>query len=394
MTSDTISRLLDRYVELAETPRNVRLLQETWLRPGLAYLGDIGVPEPGRVPIIAVPHLSMWARKMGISVAKLFQDPPTYLEVFVSREIGRFMQIKDDRPIQKKVPVALGCGFESTLFGANQQYSDLEDPWVDRAPVLQNLEDQQKLEIPDFYKSGLMPLAHRFYRELQELVEGYDLEIEFPKWSRSPFGIAVQLRGLESLMIDMIEKPYLFTRLLEFTNHCAIHYQKERNAFLTGNPEAPYKPVFHNDEVNVPCISPQHYHDLVLPCEKVYADTFGGLTYWHSCGDVTPMIPAIQEIRNITIFHVGPWTDLAKAAEVFGDVTLDVCLDSMDIYQASEADMRAKITDIVRTCRQCNAQSFSIRPGILQAFSSINEDLASVARWVEVAKETLKKLDS
>lgn len=110
------------------------------------------------------------------------------------------------------------------------------------------------------------------------------------------------------------------------------------------------------------------------------------------CGNITEMIPSIREIAEITIFHVGPWTDLERAADFFGDATLDVCLESLDVYQADEESMRARVTGIVETYGRHGARSFSIRPGILQAFGSIDEDLAATARWVGVAKETVAEL--
>ena len=386
VNDEEIARLLDHYLALADTSRNESLLRRTWLRPNLAYLADIGVPQPGVVPILAVPQLSMWARKMGHSVAELFTDPRTYLEVFLSREIGRFTQIQDDRPLNRRVVVALGVGFESSLFGAQQLYSPTESPWVDRTPVIQTPQDLDRRELPDFRKSGLMPLAHRFYEELSVLVQGYDMEIVFPDWIRSAFGVAVHLRGLAPLLIDMLERPELVRRLLGFLTDSAIQYRRARAAFLGMSPD---RPLFHNDEVNVPSISPGLYRRLVLPVEKQYAAAFGGLTYWHSCGDATPMISAIREIPDIAIFHVGPWTDVGQAAAIFGDVTLDICLDSLDVYQASEEAMRTKVNSILRRCREHGAQSFSIRPGILQAFGAIEEDLASIARWVREARETV-----
>lgn len=289
-TRERIARLVGEYLELAESPRNTALMQDTWQQPGLAYGGDIGVPRPGVVPILAVPHLSMWARKMGRSVCDVFTNPETYLAVFLSREIGRFMQIKDDRPLLKEVFTALGAGFESTLFGARQHYSDTEDPWVDRTPVLQRLEDDGKLQRFDFKNTGLMSLAHRFHQEMSGLLDGTGLTVAFPEWVRSAFGLAVQLRGLP---------------------------------FST----------------------------------SVRGRTWGG------------------------------------AAAAYGDVaTLDVCLSAMEIYRADEPAMRARITRIIETCRRHHTGSFSIRPGILEAFQSVEEDLAAVTRWVEVARDTVERL--
>jgi len=396
--NDEITRVIERYLALADSPRNQDLLHKTWLRPNLAYIDDIGVPQPGVVPIIAVPQLSMWARKMGLSVAQTFTDPAVYLKVFLTREIDRFTQIGDDRPLNKRFPVLLGGGFEAAFFGSRQVYSDLEDPWTDRNPVIRGLEDLQRLELPDFHRGGLMPLAHSFFEELSQLVAGTGLEITFADWGRSPFSVATILCGMEPLAVALLNEPEFAKHLLAFLTQSAIHYRRARAKFLgqpalacgPGGPGEPDKPVFHDDEVNVPSLSPRSYRNLILPLEKEYAAAFSGLQYWHSCGNVTPMIPAIREIPDITIFHCGPWTDVGRAADVFGDITLDVCVHAMDVYESPPEAVTQKVRGIVQTCHARGARSFSIRPGILQSFKSPEEDLDAIARWVHLARQAVE----
>ncbi len=391
MQDDGIKKLLDEFITLLEGPRNQGLIKEKWDRPNLAYIEDIGVPRPGATPIIAVPHLSMWAQKMGFSVADLYQNPKTYLKVWLSREIGRFTEICDDKPLCRRVIILIGAGFEFSLFGARQVYSDVEDPWVDPTPLVNKPSDLDAIPLPDFRTSGLMPLAHRFFEELSELAAGSGLEIIFRDWCRSPFAVAMHMRGIAPFLTDMVDAPEFVTQLVEFVSRGAIHYRTERAKFLGIDLDAP---EFGNDEVNIPSISPGMYRNLVLPSEKRYASRFGGLKYWHSCGDVTPMIPAIREVPNITIFHVGPVTDLSRAAEVFGDVTLDICLDSLDIYRGTGEATRTKISGILQPCHQHGARQFSIRPGILQAFEDVDKDIGSIRQWVTQSRQAVADFES
>ncbi len=386
MQDEGIKKLLDEFMTLLEGPRNQALIKEKWDLPNLAYIEDIGVPRPGATPIIAVPHLSMWAKKMSLSVADLYQNPRTYLKVWLSREIGRFRQIGDDRPLSPRVIILIGTGFELSLFGGRQIYSDTEDPWIDPEPLVNESSDLESIELPDFRTSGLMPLAHRFFEELSELSADSGMEIVFRDWARSPFAVAMHMRGITPFLIDMVDSPEFVTQLVEVVARGAIHYRTERAKFLGIDLDAP---EFGNDEVNTPSISPDMYRDLVLPSEKAYASHFGGLRYWHSCGDVTPMISSIREVPNIRIFHVGPVTDLSPAAEVFGDATLDICLDSLDIYRGTPEGTRARIFDILRICHQHGARRFSIRPGILQSFEDIEKDIASIGQWVNQATEAV-----
>jgi hypothetical protein len=283
-----------------------------------------------------------------------------------------------------------GVAFEASLFGVEQIYMDDQDPKIGE-PVLQHPDDLNHLQLPDFHKSGLMPEAHRMYEELSGLVKDHDLQIKFPDWDRSPFATAHRLRGEGQLLVDMLERPDFVAELLDFLTQAAVQYRSDRARFLG---IALNRPQFSNDEVNVPSISPKLYREVVLPREKTYAAAFGGLMYWHSCGNVTPMLPAIRETPGIEIFNVGPWTDIAQSAEVFGDVALDICMHPLDIYDSDEA-MRDKVRGIVQTCWRRGAHSFSLRAAPFLALgSSVEEQVAAGARWIKTAKETVAELVS
>ena len=151
----------------------------------------------------------------------------------------------------------MGTGFESGLYGAVTLYSDTTDPWVAREPVLKEPEDLARLEPADFYPTGQMPLVHEFYRTLTGLLPD-DWQVIFPELGRGPFGVAVHLRGYDTLLMDLILNPKFAQDLLGFLVEDRIRWTQERAKFL-GTNEALGN--LNNDEVCCPMLSPALYEE-------------------------------------------------------------------------------------------------------------------------------------
>jgi hypothetical protein len=64
-----------------------------------------------------------------------------------------------------------------------------------------------------------------------------------------------------------------------------------------------------NDEVNCPYLFPAHYEESVLSSEIELSDFYGGMLYFHRCGDAAKPLPMIGKIKTIEIFSGGPRTD-------------------------------------------------------------------------------------
>ena len=76
------------------------------------------------------------------------------------------------------------------------------EPWLGRKPAIANKEDLDKLGMPDFYKSGLMPLAHRYYQELRRFSRR--LRVVFPAGAQS-VRRRWHIRGHNELLVDILD---------------------------------------------------------------------------------------------------------------------------------------------------------------------------------------------
>jgi len=387
--TDSIKKLTERIEKLVNSPRNQEIAKVWKPQEYTAKDHWRGIPlhstKVKMIPFTVEPEIPMWAQILGFDIGEFYNDPRCYLENTLKMMIYRFEHFQDFTCVEKTIPIWLGTTFESSLFGSRTIFVKGESPWLDREPIIKRPEDLDELNFPDFYKSGLMPLAHKMYEEINELVEG-KYTVVFPEWGRGPFGVVQHIRGLENLLMDIILRPEFVHRLMRFVTDARKSWVKERARFLRRKVE---KGNLYNDEVNCPTLSPSQYEEFVLPYELELCEFHGGITYWHSCGDTTKLLDSIRRIPNIDMFHIGPWTDLKEVRRVFGEVAaLEKCLmPTEDIQLASKKEMEEKLKNIRAVL---DGTSYTVRADGLQVIKSLYEDLEIIKQWVSVAREKLQ----
>lgn len=248
------------------------------------------------IPVTAEWERMLWSKLLKFDICQYSTDPLYYLKWTLKVDISRFKIFRDDTPLIKKIPIWLGVGFEPSLFGVPVIYSSNREPLfkVDGF-VLKSKKDMANLKMPDFFKSGLMPLAHKFYEEIESLVpDGYS--VIFPRWSRCPLGVGFAVRGMENLLIDLVKDPKFSHQLLRIITDARIDFSKNRKKYLN-MPDADN--TLLDDEASIPIISPKLFEEFCLPYESELARFYGGIKFWHSCGNKTPLIPLIKRISKI-----------------------------------------------------------------------------------------------
>jgi len=175
--------------------------------------------------------------------------------------------------------------------------------------------------------------------------------------------------------MDMLEDPKFVHTLMRFITDSEKEWAKERSKFLHSPIE---KTFLFNDEVGLPLITPEMYEEFVLPYEIELANFYGGILYWHSCGDTSP---------GLRMFHVGPRTNVLRAAVAFGpDASLDVDLDPFrDVLEADEKKMKSKIKKIIDICTERDV-SFCIRADGFQPVHTLKEDLCKIKLWIDLTQ--------
>jgi len=344
------------------------------------------------IPVIADISPTIWADFFNFNMREFYTDPQIFLLNYLKLMIKHF-ELYDYLTLDKEIPCLFfpGIAFEASLFGKEPVYDDIAEPWVGRDIVLKEKKNLNKLHYPDFFKSGLMPLVHRFYQEINETLTGTGLNIDFPNMIRSPFGIAFQLRGFENLGIDLLDDPKWVHKLMLFLTESHKKWYEDKSKFL--NEPIP-KGLLYNDEVDCNLISPNIYEEIIFPYEIELAKFHNGIAYWHSCGNITPILNLIRQIPNMEMIKISAWTDYNKAAQICKDIPLEICISATDyVYLANKEKMASKINDIINICLKEGVEAFYIRTEPLHKFSSnVNQDLDKAQLWIEVAKNSIKKI--
>ncbi len=217
--------------------------------------------------------------------------------MFASDQIGRkyLDYVKDHRVLvegQLATAEAFGIDYVSCISdptreacdcGSGVVFFDDQPPGIDEENVLISTpEVLLGLEIPDPTAEGRMLDRLRAAQLFRESVGG-DKLIE--GWVEGPLAEAADLRGINQIMLDLIDDPGFVHDLLQFTVDMALEFarhQIEAGVDLIGIGDAAAS-----------LIGPDLYREFVWPQEKKLVDgihAMGGLVRLHICGDTSQIL--------------------------------------------------------------------------------------------------------
>ena len=382
-----ISMLLERYVEIVNCPKNQKN-KKFWENSKEDYLVERWRGRSLRrenTPFTIAMDIAGYSSILGIDCAAYYSEADVNLRDQLRYAIWEFDNLDCHRYFENTVFGSIGSVFEATWFGADIFYLPGQAPWYDeKNPVLSSKKDLIKLKPFDFYDSGLCPKAIEFYEHHMKVCEPYGIRAMFPVAMRSPFSVAIMLRGFENLLMDMLEDPEFFEDLMDLITSYLIDYSTARARYL-GEPEP--TALLFNDEISTPILSNNMYKEMIFPYEKKIAAR-QGIRYWHSCGVTQSFYDSIAELPGLRMMHLGPWSDVPSAADVFGkkDIALEICLSSnRDMYEKDEEQMAGQLEEIKQAC-DGNVR-YSVRLDGIAVLSSQQECLEKVAAWNRAAKK-------
>ena len=392
---DEINRIFEKTALCIESNENKRR-EKMWsldfkpseYEPGLIPPLDASEREEKRPPLTADWDRLQWSRFLEFDLKRYYTDPLYYLKWTLEINLFRFNSFPDDTPLTSTIPIFLGVAFEPNLFGVPTIYSTEHEPlFTSDGAVIKKRSDLLKLKTPDFFTSGPMPLSHRFYQTLNETVPR-SFSVEFPVWLRGPFGVACAMRSMQNLLMDMIDDPQFVHDLMHLITESRKEFSLKRGKFtrnrnlMHGSSES----SMANDEVSIPMVSPSLYETLILPYELELERFYGGIHWWHSCGNKTPLLPAIKNsFTRIEFIDFALWSDnLQKAVrELDGSIPFHVRPQAGDIAQRSEELITNHLQGIFSICR---GQNFALRVDGLQPDTPDQKDVDAVRRYLNIAR--------
>jgi len=227
-----------------------------------AFAGEADV-----VPILA---------QINEHVVKLFggdmQEAYTNAEKFVEMNLAVFQYYGLDMP-----------GFyydiyniEAEALGQRMNWAQNRMPDIDRQhPLIQEHSDLDHLCPPDFKKSGRMPFVLEIMQRCYDL--GLPVRIRFC----SPFSLAVNVRGIEALLMDILYVPNFAHRLLTFlTDEVLIPWVMAQREAI-GQPRASANGA--DAAASPPIVTVEILEEFIMPYVLRMNEKIGNVTsmgYW------------------------------------------------------------------------------------------------------------------
>ncbi len=258
-----------------------------------------------------------------------------------------------------------------------------------------NRGDLERLKPLDFSQSGMMPLAHRLYSGVSEMVPG-EFTVVFPEWLRGPFGVALYVHGYQDMLADLVADPEFAHAIMERVTHERRLWFEARARYL----DQPIPPTtILNDEVDAAVIGPHHYRDAILPYEKVIGDTHKRILYWHSCGNIGPMARDILSIGQVELLDISGWTDLeqvfvsllsAESGDGARKQRFEIRFKPVeDLHEASPDWIEQRLRHILSLCRRYDVSALCLRANAIQPWQSQEADLEKVRQWIDIARRVV-----
>jgi hypothetical protein len=215
-------------------------------------------------------------------------------------------------------------------------------------------------------------------------------------------GWATELRGVEQLLVDLMDRPRWVHRLMRtlMEGFLGVMDQFEQAGVLTLNnvglmacddlPGPAFDPARvrlrnlwgRGESQEFHGVSPAQHEEFLLRYQKPILERFG-LTFYGCCEDLTNKIDLILSIPNLRRFVCSAWTDLGRLAEAVGDrYAIEWRQRATDVVFAADlADVRKHLEHGLTLARGCCIMV------VLQELETVANNRRRLPEWAALAKE-------
>lgn len=253
--------------------------------------------------------------------------------------------------------------------------------------------------------------------EVCELLGGrLPVQVRYPRLADAPFDKAVEMRGLENLLLDAYDAPQQLHELMDFITGAIVadHRHREEHGWINAplDPSGKYQMVpvprhicacpavdFTDRKLRV-CdewayvsaqtssgLGPDMYEQFVNPYNARIADLYTNKTvYYHGCECLDQKLDAIAKLPNLRRHHVSPWSSLPKAVEKYqGSVVLEVHVHPSEvIFNASREEMQH---EVARLIKESAGQPMCLN---LSDIHTLAGNPATLKHWAQAAQDVIQ----
>ena len=207
---------------------------------------------------------------------------------------------------------------------------DYDFPSVISHPIQRN-EDLLKLEVPDPFSSGRMPVNLESLKLISEHINK-PLYVSI----QGPFTLAIQLAGATHLLRSIVKNPEFVERILDFTTETVLRYAK-----AVEKSGAQYISI---SEPGTVTLSPDNFIKYVIPRVNSIFDRLKCWKGMHICGDTSHFLDLMLEC-NLHAVSLDQIMDYEKVIErIPDDIVLIGNLDPIQLIGRGTAEEIEKET--------------------------------------------------
>ncbi len=211
--------------------------------------------------------------------------------------------------------------------------------------VLQNWKDLESYTAPLSHAEDWFPLD-----EVKRIKKRYGEEYAYYfAWHDCSLGLSYMSMGMEKFFIDLYDRPEFVKAVIERSTEWVIALVEqacmiEVEFIILGDDAA---------DNNRPLVSPQMFHNLILPEYKKIIQAADVPIIWHSDGNVVSLLPMIIDAGFSGVHSLEPKAniDLSEIKEGFGEkLVLVGNIDTTQVLCQSDIDIVRK--DVERAISQ------------------------------------------
>ena len=273
--------------------------------------------EPDRVPVILSTNYRFSERFHDISMREYFLEPRK--QILGNLLHARFMleNFDHDVPGYSMMAPSFHNTVEASAMGCEVFFPE-HDVAMARTPLLDDIRDVDRLEVPDPRRDGLMARCFEYYEVFKREL-GTQLDVRVGGSCDGIFTLATQVASPRQIIRAMHDDPSLVRDLMEICLETEIVWTRERLEEEGRTQEVPRSWNLADDSCQL--LSPGMYENFVAPYQRKLLNTFsrGGLGGIHLCGHVAHLIPSIKRLFNPRQWDFGYPIDPLWAKETVGD---------------------------------------------------------------------------
>lgn len=224
-----------------------------------------------------------------------------------------------------------------------------------------------------------------------------------------PWDELAKLRGVEPLLMDMIERPEFIHQIMEKMTEIGLSAmeQQERLGLLDAEPVTlhctpPYRDGASDSVGSGPAkldgvwfrgaaqilgsVSPAMFDEFELQYIRPLAEKCG-LTYYGCCEPLDSFLPHVKKIGNLRKVGVSPWANQEKCAEQIGKDYV-FARKPNPAAVALSVDEDAVYREIHNTLKICDKYGCALE-FVLKDISTVSGRLENLIRWNRAAKKAV-----